>query len=151
MHLVKPAVGTYSLSSSDSPIVVTVSNELTRAVTVRVSVQPAPGVLGFTAPAPQTQTIAARSRATISIPTHVERLGKFQVDAILQTPDGNQLGQDVSLSLRATAIGSVTKVITIVAVVVLILALIRRFWRRIKHGRTPAEPRRGETVPVVST
>ncbi|HET6210739.1 MAG TPA: hypothetical protein VFD94_10175, partial [Jatrophihabitans sp.] len=42
VHLVRPAVGTYSLSSSDSPVVVTVSNQLPRPVTVLVSVTPAP-------------------------------------------------------------------------------------------------------------
>ena len=50
VHLVQPAVGTYSLSSSDSPVVVTVSNQLPRPVTVLVGVTPAAGVIGFQAP-----------------------------------------------------------------------------------------------------
>lgn len=140
VHLVQPADGTYSLSSSDSPVVVTVSNRLPRPVTVQVSVTPANGVVGFRAPPAQQQTIPARSIATIRIPTHVDRLGKFRVVAVLSTPDGRQLGPGVTLDLRATSIGTVTKAITIVAVSVLVLALLRRLVRRIRHGssRTPA-------------
>jgi len=136
VHLVQPAVGTYSLSSADSPVVVTVSNQLPRAVTVRVTVSPATGVVGFRSPPVQVQTIPARSIATIRIPTHVDRLGKFQVVAVLSTPDGRQLGAGVTLNLRATSIGTVTKAITIVAVTVLVLALLRRLVRRIRH-RSP--------------
>ena len=150
VHLVQPAVGTYSLSSVDSPVVVTVSNELPRAVTVQVSVSPANGVVGFRAPPVQQQTIPARSIATIRIPTHVDRLGKFQVVALLRTPDGRQLGPGVTLNLRATSIGSVTKVITVVAVSVLVLALLRR-----ADPADPAQPgsgrRRGRVMsPPVS-
>jgi Family of unknown function (DUF6049) len=140
VHLVKPAVGTYSLSSANSPVVVTVSNELPRPVTVRVSVSPANGVIGFRAPPTQLRTIPARSIATIRIPTHVDRLGKFQVVAVLSTPDGRQLGRGVTLNLRATAIGTVTKTITVVAVSILVLALLRRLVQRVRHGssRVPA-------------
>ncbi|HST49483.1 hypothetical protein [Jatrophihabitans sp.] len=134
VHLVQPAVGTYSLSSVDSPVVVTVSNELPRAVTVQVAVSPANGVVGFRSPPVQQQTIPARSIATIRIPTHVDRLGKFQVVALLRTPDGRQLGPGVTLNLRATSIGTVTKAITVVAVSVLVLALLRRVVRRIRHS-----------------
>jgi Family of unknown function (DUF6049) len=133
VHLVQPAVGTYSLSSTKSPIVVTVANRLSKPVTVRVVVTPVNSTVGFSAPAYTTVTIPARSVETIRIPTHVERLGKFQVVASLQTPDGRELGQGVELQLRATAIGTVTKVITVVAVAVLVLALLRRLIRRIRH------------------
>lgn len=134
VHLVQPAVGTYSLSSADSPVVVTVSNQLSKPVTVRVGVAAANGVLGFRPPPVETQTIPARSIATIRIPTHVDRLGKFRVIARVSTPDGRQLGQTVTLNLRATSIGTISKIITIVAVTVLILALLRRLVRRVRHG-----------------
>jgi hypothetical protein len=136
VHLVQPAVGTYSLSSANSPVVVTVSNGLARPVTVRVSVSPANGVVGFRALPAAMQTIPARSIATIRIPTHVDRLGKFQVVAVLSTPDGRQLGRGVTLNLRATSIGTVTKAITIVAVSILVLALLRRLVQRVRRGST---------------
>jgi hypothetical protein len=140
VHLVQPAVGTYSLSSANSPVVVTVANALPRPVTVRVSVLPANGVVGFRASPMEMQTIPARSNATIRIPTHVDRLGKFQVVAVLSTPDGRQLGSGVTLNLRATSIGTVTKAITFVAVSVLVLALLRRLVQRLRRGssRHPA-------------
>ncbi len=137
IHLVKPAVGTYSLSSSDSPVVVTVSNELSRPVTVQVSVQAGPGVIGFRAPELAPQTIPAHSIETVRVPTHVDRLGTFAVSATLRTPDGRQLGKSVQLNLRATSIGTVTKIITVVAVTVLVLLLLRRLIRQIRHRRRP--------------
>lgn len=141
VHLVQPAVGTYSLSSTQAPIVVTVSNQLSRPVTVRVVVTPVNSTVGFSAPPYTSQTIPARSIETVRIPTHVERLGKFQVVASLQTPDGRQLGQGVELNLRATAIGTVTKVITLVAIAVLVLALLRRLIRRLRHRPPGARAR----------
>ena len=134
VHLVQPAVGTYSLSSTNSPVVVTVANQLPRPVTVKVSVSPANGVVGFRAPPIGMQTIPARSNATIRIPTHVDRLGKFQVVAVLSTPDGRQLGRGITLNVRATSIGTVTKTITIVSVSILVLALLRRLVQRVRRG-----------------
>jgi hypothetical protein len=134
VSLVKPAEGIYGLSSANSPIVVTVVNHLSQDVSVRVDITPAAGVIGFQA-ASQPETIPANSRKTISIPTHVERLGQFKVTARLSTPGGQQLGETVQLSLRSTALGSITKIITIVAASVLILALLRRFVRRFRHHR----------------
>lgn len=138
VHLVRPAVGTYSLSSADSPVVVTVSNQLPRPVTVQVVVTPADGVIGFRSPELAPQTIPAHSIVTVRVPTHVDRLGKFQVMATLRTPDGRQLGTAIPLNLRATAIGTVTKIITVVAVAVLVLALLRRLVTRLRRGRAPA-------------
>lgn len=138
IYLVKPSTGTYSLSSASAPVVLTVQNDLNRDVSVRVSVTPANGVIGFHAPPIDVQVIPARNRKTISIPTHVERLGKFQVRATLTTPDGRALGNPIQLNLRATAIGGITKTITIVAAVVLIIALLRRLVRRIRRGPAPS-------------
>lgn len=148
VHLVTPAVGTYTLSSSTSPIVVTVANQLSKPVTVRVVVRLADPGIGFTAPAATTQTIPAQSIEPIRIQTKTERLGKFQVNASLQTPDGRSLGMPIQLSLQATAIGKVTKIITIVAVAVLVLALVRRLVKRIRNGPTP-KPR--PALPVATT
>lgn len=150
VHLVQPADGTYSLSSTQSPIVVTVANQLSKPVTVRVVVTPVNSAVGFSAPAYITQTIAARSIETVRIPTHVERLGKFQVVATLQTPDGRQLGLGVELNLRATAIGTVTKVITLVAIAVLVLALLRRLIRRIRSA-PPGGRSRPTAAPTGTT
>jgi hypothetical protein len=139
VSLVKPADGTYSLSSANSPLLVTVRNGLSRAVTVRVSVAAGGGIIGFRSPS-VTTSIPALEKKTITIPTHVDRLGQFMVTASLSTPDGQQLGDSIQLSLRSTALGSITKTITIVAAAVLVLALIRRFSIRIRNARAGRSP-----------
>jgi hypothetical protein len=141
VSLVKPSDGTYSLSASDSPLVVTVENRLRQDVLVQVKIAPAYGVIGFEPPPHEVVTIPAESRKTVSVPTHVERLGQFKVIASLMTPSGEQLGTPVELSLRSTAIGGITKIITIVAASVLVLALARRLIIRTRHhvrNRRPA-------------
>jgi hypothetical protein len=134
--LVKPAEGTYGLSSANSPIVVTVENGLSQPITVRVAVTAAPGVIGFKAD-PLLETIPANARKTIQVHTHSERLGQFKAIATLSTPDGQALGNPIQLSLRATALGGITKTITILAACVLALALLRRVVRRIRHRSQP--------------
>lgn len=134
VSLVKPAEGTYGLSSSNSPIVVTVENRLSQPVTVRVLLTGASGVIGFRAD-PVVETIPANGRKTLQIATHSERLGRFKAVATLTTPDGQQLGLPIELSLRATALGGITRTITIVAAAVLLLALLRRLIRRFRHRR----------------
>ncbi|MDQ1730141.1 MAG: hypothetical protein QOK10_300 [Pseudonocardiales bacterium] len=134
VSLVKPAGGTYGLSSSNSPIVVTVENKLSQDVTVEVSVRGVTGVIGFRAE-PVQETIPAQGRKTIQVQTHTERVGQFKAIAELTTPDGQALGTPIQLNLRATALGGITKTITIVAASVLVLALLRRVVLRIRHHR----------------
>ncbi|MCW2542071.1 MAG: hypothetical protein JWN95_3796 [Frankiales bacterium] len=131
-----------TLSSTDSPVVVTVQNKLDRDVSVRVTVTPDVGVIGFQAERLPVLVIAANSVKTISVPTKVDRVGQFKVVAALSTPDGQALGASVRVNLRATALGGITKTITIVAASVLILALLRRLILRIR-GKRPAGGRGG--------
>jgi hypothetical protein len=147
VQLIQPTNGTYTLSSQDSPVVVTVRNSLAEAATVRISVAPALGVLGFSAQTLADVVVPAHTRTTFSIPAHTSRLGQFKVVATLATPDGMQLGNGIALTLRSTAIGGITKVITGVAILILVLALGRRLYRRIRHpkasggvGVAPAPP-----------
>jgi hypothetical protein len=134
VHLVEPATRNYSLSSSNSPIVVTVVNELPRPVKVRVSVTPGRGAIGFTADQVDTQTIPAGSLQKISIPTHINRVNRFNVVATLTTPDGGQLGSALELNVRSTALGGITKTVTFSAAAVLIAALLLRLVRRVRRG-----------------
>ncbi|MCW2521736.1 MAG: hypothetical protein JWO63_71 [Frankiales bacterium] len=134
VSLVKPAEGTYSLSSDNSPLLVTVQNKLSQDVTVRVAVTAGVGVIGFSSP-PLTETISAGDKRTISVPAHVDRLGQFKVTATLTTLDGQQLGPAIQLNLRSTSLGGITKVITIVAAAVLIAALVRRAFKRVRLAR----------------
>jgi len=50
------------------------------------------------------------------------------------------MGDPIALRLRATALGGITKTITIVAASVLILALLRRVVRRLRRSSAGAPP-----------
>jgi len=134
VHLVEPTTRNYSLSSDNAPIVVTVQNELTRDVTVQVSLQALLGSSGFSSAGVAPQLVPARSRKTVSIPTKVDRIDRFKVIANLTAPDGTALGTPLELNVRSTRIGGITKVVTALAGTVLILALLLRAVRRVRRG-----------------
>jgi hypothetical protein len=136
VHLAQPTTNKYSLSSSNSPIQVTVINDLDRPVTVRVTVSPGRGAVGFVSEPVEIARMPAHSRRPVSIPVRVSRVDKFNVVAGLSTPDGGTLGVPVELSVRVTALGGITKTVTGVAAAVLVIALLRRFVLRIRRGHS---------------
>jgi hypothetical protein len=136
VHLAQPTTHKYSLSSSDSPIQITVINDLDRPVTVRITVSPGRGAVGFVSAPVEIAKMPAHSRRPVSIPVRVSRVDKFNVVAGLSTPDGGTLGTPVELSVRVTALGGITKTVTGVAAAVLVIALLRRFVLRIRRGHS---------------
>jgi hypothetical protein len=76
----------------------------------------------------------------LHIPTHVERTGRFRVQAVLVTPSGVHIGNPVLVSVHSTALGAIGVVITVVAAVVLVLALLVRFVRRLRSRRSSSRP-----------
>jgi hypothetical protein len=111
-----------------------------------VQVTAANGVPGFTASDVGKQTVAPHSKLTLHIPTHVQRTGRFVVQATLLTPGNEQLGTPVYLSVHSTALGVVGVIITITAAAVLVLALLIRFLRRLRNPR----PVPGTEPPVIA-
>jgi hypothetical protein len=136
ISLRRPTNGTYSLSSGTAPILVTVQNSLPSRVAVRLSVTSLRGVVGFRAADLGVLTIPANTVQTVSVPTQVDRVGRFVVVATLFTPDGTQLGDSVNLSVRGTSIGGISKIITFAAAAILVLALLRRAVRKLRRHRT---------------
>lgn len=120
----------YSLASSDSPLLLTVANDLPVAVQLRVTVTTKGNVPGFAGGSVHTDLIPAVSRPTLRIPTSVVRTGQFAVTAALVGPGGTPVGTPVQLTVRSTAVGVVGSVITIGAAALLVLALLIRFGRR---------------------
>jgi hypothetical protein len=153
VYISRPSSGTYTLASNDAPLPITVVNTLPVDVHIRVRVSTANDVAGFHADDTRVVTIprAASStsptRDTLKISTRVQRAGTFQVNAVLLTPDGTELGSSVPLSIHSTALGAIGVIITAVAVGVLVLALAIRVVRRVR-GRTkrPAQP--AEPAPI---
>ncbi len=146
VRIFKPSGGTYTLASSNSPLPVTIVNTLGVGVFVRVQVTSANGLPGFSATAPRRQSIAPGQKLTLHVPTHVDRTGRFVVQATLYTPSGTQLGAPVYLSVHSTALGVIGIIITVAAAVVLALALLVRFIRR---RRNPT-PRPGTAPPAIA-
>ena len=136
VHILKPSGGTYTLASSSSPLPVTIENTLNIPVFVRVRVTSANGLPGFTAADLGRQAIAPNTKVTLHIPTHVERTGRFVVQAELYTPNDVPLGVPVFLSVHSTALGAIGVIITITAAAVLLLALLVRFIRRMRAPRS---------------
>lgn len=122
-----------SLASSDSPLPVTIVNDLPAGVTVHLNLS-AKGGLQLTQPADQ--MVPAKSQRTVYVKTRVLRSGHFAVDVSLTTPSGaTQFGTPTRLRLTSTAYGTITLVVTGTAFGLLILLAGRRIYRRVRqHG-----------------
>lgn len=121
------ATGDYTLASSDSPLLLTVQNTLPVPVSVRVRVAtPA----GFETRDVGVQQIPAGGKRSVQVPASLQRTGTFAVTVQATTPNGGELGQEVTLSVRSTAYGGLALGITGLAFAVLVLAVLLRLYRR---------------------
>jgi hypothetical protein len=143
--LLSPADGTYTLASSDAPLVLTVSNDLPFAVEVLLDIQ-VRGSRGLSIGDIGAQTLAPGSRTTLQIPTEVRQSGGFAVTATLTTPGGGPLGERIDLQVKSTAYGPISLIITIGAAALLGLLFLRRLVlfllrrRRAVAGGEPGAP-----------
>jgi hypothetical protein len=135
VHIVVPK-HSYTLASGNSPLPITVQNDLPYTVRVRVQVSTVNGLTGYTQlDDGKTYTIDPNSKAALRIASRVERPGRLQVQAQLLTPDGVALGSALGLTLHSTALGTIGIVITVVAGAVLAFALLVRLSRRVRRRR----------------
>jgi hypothetical protein len=123
--LLAPVNGTYSLASSDAPLVLTVQNDLPFAVRVRLELRTR-GQVGLTTDDIGVTTLQPSSRTPLQVPAHVQQSGGFAVTARLTTPAGGPLGDAVQMQVKSTAYGSITLGITIGAAALLGLLFLRR-------------------------
>jgi hypothetical protein len=140
--LLSPVDGTYSLASSDAPLVLTVQNDLPFAVQVRLELRTR-GNVGLTTDDIGVITLQPSSRTTLQVPTHVRQSGGFAVTARLTTPGGGPLGDAVQMQVKSTAYGSITLGITIGAAALLGLLFLRRAVRFVlkrRRGEPDGEP-----------
>jgi hypothetical protein len=143
--LLAPASGTYSLASSDSPVVLTVRNDLPFPVRVRLQLK-SRGNMGLTTGDIGVQELAPRSRTTLQVPTHVHQSGRFLLTATLTTPDGGALGDRVQFQVKSTTYGPISLGITIGAAALLALLFLRRLLRFVLRRRRAARAP-GEALP----
>ncbi|MFC5066354.1 DUF6049 family protein, partial [Actinomycetospora atypica] len=150
VRVIQPA-GTYSLGSSDAPLLLTVENQLPVAVDVTVALEPTPGVRASPVPVRQ---VPAFGSYQFQVALDVERSGQFTIDATALTPGGESLGPTSRLLLRSTAYGTITVWLTASAALVLVtLATLRvvlrvRAARRDRRSRRRRRPATGD-VPTV--
>lgn len=136
--LLAPADGTYSLASSDAPLVLTVRNDLPFAVEVLLDLRTR-GSRGLSISDIGPQTLAPGQRTTLQVPTEVRSSGGFAVTAALTTPSGRPLGEPVDLQVKSTAYGPISLIITIGAGALLGLLFLRRLVNfLIRRRRTAA-------------
>ncbi|MGK5173946.1 DUF6049 family protein [Geodermatophilus sp. CPCC 205761] len=144
--LLSPADGTYSLASTDAPLVLTVHNDLPFAVQVELRLQTRGNALTVSdigAP-----VLAPDQRTTLEVPAEVRQSGRFGVVATLTTPDGDPLGESVELQVRSTAYGSISLIITIGAGALLGLLFLRRLVLfLLRRRRGAAEEPEGVPLP----
>jgi hypothetical protein len=135
--LLAPADGTYTLASSDSPLVLTVQNDLPFAVRVRLDVHTR-GKRGLSITDIGVQTLAPQERTTLQVPTRVQQSGGFAVTASLTSPGGGPFGDPVQMQVRSTAYGPISLIITIGSAALLGLLFLRRLVRFLLRRRAAA-------------
>jgi hypothetical protein len=135
--LLAPADGTYTLASSDAPLVLTVRNDLPFAVRVRLEVG-ARGNRGLTIGDIGVQVLSPGQRTTLQVPTSLRQSGTFAVSATLTTPGGTDLGETVRMQVRSGAYGPISLIITIGAASLLALLFLRRLVHFIRRRRARA-------------
>ena len=129
--------GTHYTLSSGAPLEVTVRNNLTVAVNIRIRVAAIEGEQGFRAKSVPLQTIDAGAQQQIKVPVSVDRSGYFRIRITLLTPHDEELQTARTISVNSTALGAVALWITGIALGVLVLALVIRVVRRLTgHGRS---------------
>jgi hypothetical protein len=135
--LLAPADGTYTLASSDAPLVLTVRNDLPFAVRVLPEVR-ARGNRALSIGEIGVRVLAPGERATLQVPTSLGQSGGFAVTATLVTPGGSALGERVTLQVRSTAYGPISLIITIGAASLLGLLFLRRLVHFVLRRRARA-------------
>jgi hypothetical protein len=135
--LLAPAEGTYSLGSSDAPLVLTVRNDLPMTVQVLLDVRTR-GTRGLSIGDIGPQTLAPGQRSTLQVPTEVRQAGGFAVRAQLTTPSGAPLGDQISMQVKSTAYGPISLIITIGAAALLGVLFLRRLVNFVLRRRRAA-------------
>jgi hypothetical protein len=128
--------GSVSLASRTSKIPVTVANQLSQPVHVRVDLSTNSARLAATDPG--VRTIPPGHTAQVEIGVRAQSSGVFPAYVRLLTPAGQPYGPAVKLVVRSTAYGALALAITGGAFGVLLLTVAVRLGRRIWRARGTA-------------
>ncbi|TDD56775.1 glycoprotein [Saccharopolyspora elongata] len=127
------------IDSADSPIPLTVVNDLPITVSVVFRIPQVPGVQvqhDFGGPV----TVPANGRRPVWLPTNAQRAGKFTIDVTVTTPQGGtQFDTTKRLQIESTNYGSLIPMLTGIAAAVLVLMSAMRIIKRALARRRRAE------------
>ncbi|HEX6755938.1 MAG TPA: DUF6049 family protein, partial [Mycobacteriales bacterium] len=129
--MTSPSSGVYTLTSSDSPLLITVQNDLDVPVKVRVRMDMPPG---FEIKDVGDVEIQPGQKRSLRLTASVQRTGTFTVRGQLTTPGRGPLGQEITLSVRSTAYGGLALGVTGLAFAFLVGAVVVRLIRRLRAG-----------------
>jgi hypothetical protein len=130
--------GQLALADSNSPIPVTVVNDLPIAVGVRFRVSRVPGVEIQSEFAGGAAYIPANGRRVIPLQSTAQRAGKFTVDITATTEAGTQFGATKRFQLLSTNFGAVIPILTGIAAALLVLMSALRIFKRARARRRRA-------------
>jgi hypothetical protein len=128
-----------TLSSKSGTIPVTVTNETTQPVSLRLALLPKVPSRLEVGP-PQGIRIGAGRKITVKVPAAASANGLTPVDVQLQTPDGQPYGPRTTLRVNATNYGNVGLAVVLAAGLLLFVAGIVRRLRRRRRGQSGGDP-----------
>lgn len=125
--------GKITLAQANSPVPVTVVNDLPVTVKVVLQIPRVPGVdiQNFDG----TLTIPANGKRQLHVNTTAHRAGKFNIDFAVATQSGTRLGEPLRLQVTSNAAGPLIPVLTGVAGGLLVLLSGYRIFRRAQRSR----------------
>lgn len=136
VRLIKP--GRISLASTEGPVPLTIENDLSEKVTVRLRVQSANPARMRLSDVPKSITVPAHGKVSRHPQAEFEATGVVSAYAQLYTVEGTPYGRGAHFSVLSTAYGTVAIAITAGALVVLFAGSGYRIIKRIRRARRAA-------------
>ncbi|TDD83755.1 glycoprotein [Saccharopolyspora karakumensis] len=127
--------GTTNRLSSDSPIPVTVVNDLPFTVGIRFKIPTVPGVEVQHDFGGGLATVPANGRRQFMLEASAQRAGRFMVDISVTADAGTPLGTTKRLPMESTEYGAMIPWLTGIAGAVLVLMSVRRIVKKAKARR----------------
>ncbi|WAL46525.1 DUF6049 family protein [Rhodococcus pyridinivorans] len=128
--------GVYTLTSEQSPLLLTARNDLPVGITVRLQVD-APDTVDITDIGP-TQ-LPPRGSRTLTVPAQISDSRNLRLEFALTTESGLPLGSSTTVTVRSNAYGQILAVVTGCAGALLLFLAGRRLLHRFRGEPDPAD------------
>lgn len=121
------------LSAESGPFAVTVTNGLDQPITLALEATTPDDV---EIRAPESVELEAKASQTVQLTASTDSIGVHPVELRATDTNGNQIGASDRLSVRSNAVGNVIWVVMGIGVGILFVAILLRWTRRIRGGRS---------------